>query len=366
MIAAVALVAVLAGGSAVDIDPLALGAPEVQAVASPTVLKLGGRFTLVVTATYGAGVEVNLPNPLVLGDAFEAGKAAPADKVRSDGRRVREWYIPVYAWDVGDLQVPPIDVTFTAGGKAATIATNPIPIRVAGALGDADDPKLMRAMTPPVPLWRRDWFTATLYGFAIALAILIATVLFLGRRKRKQKAKLAAAPPVRFAEAPIAEAASQQDGGDLAPVEEEHRDATPPPAPPVVVPKAEPIVKARRRLDRLAEETLARLRALEQSGRLDSDRKGAYREMVDIIRDYLGARFDVDARELTTRELCQALGFRSIEAAGLTRAWLADCDLVKYANRTASGGEARAVLDGACWLVDRTTPGAERAEAARA
>jgi hypothetical protein len=125
------------------------------------------------------------------------------------------------------------------------------------------------------------------------------------------------------------------------------------------------IARARRKLDRLAEETLARLRAIEASGRLDTDRRGAYRDMVTIIRDYLGARFDVDAPELTTRELCQALMFRSPEAAGLTRAWLADCDLVKYAGRNATGDEARGVLDGACWLVDRTSPGADR-EAARA
>jgi hypothetical protein len=161
------------------------------------------------------------------------------------------------------------------------------------------------------------------------------------------------------AESPLAAAAEQErarevDDGDP------HRAAAPPPPPPVVVPRPVVIVRARRKLDRIAEEALARLRALEASGRLDSDRRGAYREMVTIIRDYLSARYDVDAQELTTRELCQALTFRSAEAAGLVRAWLEQCDVVKYAGKSATGDEARGVLDGACWLVDRTSPGAAR------
>ncbi len=145
----------------------------------------------------------------------------------------------------------------------------------------------------------------------------------------------------------------------------EPHPAAPPAPPPFVPPKPTITTRPRRKLDRIAEAALARLAALEASGRLDSDRRGAYREMVAIVRDYLEARYDIEAPELTTRELCQAVTFRSPEAAGLTRAWLADCDLVKYAGRSATGDEARGVLDGACWLVDRTTPtrGAEMARA---
>jgi len=337
-----------------------MGAPEVRAAASPSAVRIGQPIALVITATYGAGVSVNLPDPLVLGDGFEAGRRDTSDRVRSDGRRVREWQVRVYAWEVGDLQIPPVPVTFTAGGHAAVVTTNGVPIRVEAVLGAADDPR-PRAMTSPVSLWRRSWALLIYAGAALAL---IALVLgwWIRRRRRKRaraRARIAAiAAPAAVHAAPVADDGDQHDDG------EPHREEAPPP-PPFVPPAPSITTRPRRKLDRLAEEAIARLRAIEASGRLDTDRRDAYRDMVDVIRWYLGARYHVDSAELTTRELCEALIFRSADAAALTRAWLADCDLVKYANRHASGDEARTILDGACWLVDRTSPGADAAPVPR-
>ncbi len=81
-----------------DVDPLLFGQPEVAAVASPTEVRLGQPITLSVTAVYASGVAVNLPDPLVLGDGFEAGRREVVEKVRSDGRRIKEWQIRVYPW----------------------------------------------------------------------------------------------------------------------------------------------------------------------------------------------------------------------------------------------------------------------------
>ena len=366
MMAAFALIAVLAGGSgsAIAFDPLELGAPEVRAVASPSEVRLGQPITLIVTATYSANVVVNLPDPLFpAGAPMETTSRDSTDSMRADGHLIREWQIKAYAWELGEFDIPPIDVTFTAGGRAATVPTNSIPIRVIGVLGDVDDKKLMRANSKPVDLLSRSWLLAWLAGGgATLIGMMIYFWFFYRPRKRKPKAKQPAL--VRLAESPLASSAPQEtadDKGDGDPVRE-----VPAPPPPVAPPKQAVIVRARRKLDRIAEEALARLRAIELSGRLDTDRRGAYRDMVTVIRDYLGARYDIDAPELTTRELCQALTFRSAEAAGLTRAWLADCDLVKYAARSATGDEARGILDGACWLVDRTSPGATRAESAHA
>ena len=57
------------------------------------------------------------------------------------------------------------------------------------------------------------------------------------------------------------------------------------------------------------ERALERLLAIEQSGVLDRDdeRKAGYAEMVDVIRDYLGARYRVATHDLTTAELMRAL-----------------------------------------------------------
>jgi hypothetical protein len=298
-----------------DIDPILFGQPEVSAVASPTSVRLGEPITLVVTAVYITGVNVNLPDPLVLGDAFEVGRREVTDKQRSDGRHIREWQIRVLPWELGDLMVPPIQVTFTAGGKAAAVETRALPIRVVGALGDVDDPRLLRGMSPPISLWSRSWFWALIAGGTL-LAI-VALVLWLRARRRRRRAV-----------APVAAAA------------------------PIAA------VRPRRRLDALANATLAKLDELERSGRLDSDRKAAYAELIDLMRDYLGARFGFAHDKLTSAELRAAVAARSDAISDAAVAgWLAGCDLVRYAGRDGSSALAHATLEDSRGLVLTTTPG---------
>ena len=59
--------------------------------------------------------------------------------------------------DRGDVHV---------AGKAAQVATNAVPIKVIGVLGDVDDPKQLRAAAPPTPLLSRDWFWLWIGGGA--------------------------------------------------------------------------------------------------------------------------------------------------------------------------------------------------------
>ena len=356
MIAAFAIIAMLANGSAADVSPVDVYPPQVTAFASPSEVRLGQEITLVITATYHEGFEVNLPDPLFpAGAPLEiAHKESSDSAIANSHDRTRTWQVRVYPWELGEFDIPPIQVTVQAGGKLATAATNSIPIRVIEVVGGEDSPDKMHALAPPVSLLSRSWLLIWIAAGVVVLLVVLLNVILWRRRVKRARAKAAAL--AALAESPLAHSKAQDS--ESAPDGERHEDhaiAAPVIAPP---PKQIVIVRARRKLDRTAEEALARLRALEQSGRLDSDRRGAYRDMVAIIRDYLGARFDVDAPELTTRELCQALTFRSVEAAGLTRAWLADCDVVKYAGTSATGDQARASLDGAVWLIDRTSPGA--------
>jgi hypothetical protein len=308
-----------------DLDPLVFGEPEVSAVASPTEVRLGQPFTLVVTAVYGDGVTVNLPDPLVLGDAFGAGHREVTDRKRSDGRHVREWQIKVRAWELGDIYLPPVQVTFTAGGRAAAVATNALPIRVIGVLGDADDPKLMRGMTAPVPLLRRDWLLAFVAG-GVVLVIGGILIWLVARRRRRRV-------PERI---PLA-------------VDLPRPAATAAPAP---------TPRPRRRVDGRASAALARLAEIEASGRLDDERVGAHVDMVEVIRDYLGGRFDLDAAELTTAELCRHLAGRVAAADhAAVAAWFGHADEVRYGHVAGSGEAARATLDGARELIYATTPG---------
>ncbi|HEY5947602.1 MAG TPA: BatD family protein [Kofleriaceae bacterium] len=308
------------------IIPIDVVPPEVAAAASPSQVRLGDRFTLFITAVYSAGDEVNLREPVELGGDFEvARKRVAADKVRPDGKREREWQLEVYAWDIGELRLPPIAVTFTSQGKAGQVITNTVPIKVTGVLGDlVDDPKLMRDSSPPVRLMHRDWFWLWVGGGAGILIAGALTALYIRNRRRRRVRTLI---------------------GTLVPTG---------PAP--------------RRIDMTSERALQQLLQIERSGVLDreDDRKAGYAEMVDVIREYLGARYRVATLDLTSAELMRSLAKVAPDAErALVDTWLERCDIVKYGGLHASADDAHAVLEAARQLVIATTkvvtPGAKEA-----
>jgi hypothetical protein len=306
-------------GSAVVIQlPPELGAPEVSAAAGPTEVMLGGRFTLFITAAYGEGIEVNLPVSVSLGDAFEVKRTSSEDRVRPDGKHVREWQLDVTAWDLGELSVRPVPVTFTIGGHGGQLLTNAVPVRVTGVLGETDDPKLMRGDAPPVALSSRDWFWCWVGGGALAAVVGAVTFVVVRRRRRRHVHTLV---------------------GGLAPM-------------------------APRAFDMTSERALERLLAIEQSGVLDrdDDRKRGYADMVEVIHDYLGARYRLSTGELTTSELLRGLGKRApAHKLAVVEIWLSRCDLVKYGGQRATAGQAGQVLADARELVIATTAHAEAA-----
>jgi hypothetical protein len=88
----------------------------------------------------------------------------------------------------------------------------------------------------------------------------------------------------------------------------------------------------------------------------DAERKGGYAEMVEVVRDYLGARFRFATAELTTSELLRGLAKRARpEDKELVERWLERCDLVKYGGLRATESDALGVLGGAREVVMATT-----------
>ena len=241
--------------------PTDLNAPEVSAAASPTVVRLGGKFTLFITATFGAGVEVNLREPIDLGPAFEVKRKRVARTSRAaDGRTIREWQLEVIAWELGDLRDAG-DRGHVHRRRARPGRSRPtrVPLRVDGVLGDVvDDPKAMRGNAPPTELIARDWFWLSSRSAA-------------RWRSRSRASSMRRADPQR-------RRASRAYADRLA-----RRRRRP------------------RRIDMTSERALERLLEIEQSGVLDrdDDRKEGYAEMVDVIREYLGARYRVATLDLT-------------------------------------------------------------------
>lgn len=120
------------------------------------------------------------------------------------------------------------------------------------------------------------------------------------------------------------------------------------------LPKAEPPPAPRAPAD---VEALARLAALEAEQLIAQGFFQAhYFRLTEIARDYLGRRYDFDALEMTTDELLAEL--RRRPTPGLAFDALADflraCDLVKFARRVPSDGDAKEAMDAARTLVERT------------
>ncbi len=293
--------------------PFIIGQPEVTGSAAPSEVRVGEIFTLYVTAIYGADVVVNLPATLALGGVLEESPGRSArDSKRADGKLVREWQVPLRAWMLGDVQLPPVAVTFVTPAGSGQIMTPAIPLKIIATVADADDPTQLRDMAKPRTLTKRDWTLAIIA--AVVLAAIIGLVLFLRWRKRRRTR------PVRS------------------------------------VPRAAPVASQSliRQLDGPAAEALRALAAIEGSGVLESDPTLGVERMVQVVRTFLGRRGGFAQADLTTAELERELTRRrAVEPDLLPRVhrWLAVGDRVKYAGVPPDTAEAHDVLGDARALV---------------
>lgn len=281
--------------------------PQASASASPSQLQLGETLTLFVEVVFDARVTVNLPSTLDLAPAFDELRRSSKDEVRRDGTVKRIYQLELRAWELGELQLPPIQIGYWVGADRSWVVTNPVPLRILGLLGNVDDKTALIGDTPPVPLRRRDWRWALAAG--VALAVIAVGLLAWRLRKRKPR--------------PVTEAA-------------------------VVAP-----VRARVRLTGAAERALAALTALERDGALGREPRAGYEQLVAILRRFWHEQFAVGIRDRTSAELVRALAKTSMPAAAreASATWLDRCDLVKYAAATPDLAARAADLAGARELV---------------
>ncbi len=264
-------------------------APTVGVSIDRTEAAIGDRLSLTISATSLEGVIVTLPNAIELGK-FEVLSRDEGDKAGIDvgnGRRARRFVLSIASYEIGTHAIPEIRLSYiNPKGEVRSVDTEPLIVTITGLIGGSEKPELqgMRAPHSTMVEDRRAVealrYAGGVLGALVALLLLRAIVRRVLRRRR------AAA------------------------------EVGPPPRP----------------ADEVAMERLQALRARGNFS-LDSYRP-YYFELAEILRAYLGARFEFYSLELTSAELLDVLGTRAPELAGKDGAlsrFLEEADLVKFA-----------------------------------
>ena len=288
-------IGVLLAGAGAIARGQATGAPiPVQAAVGiePDTVRIGDPFLVQIGIRAPLGASVAFP-PAPDSTGPVQGLDPVRVETRPDSGGVVQWgYYRVAAWDIGDQPITLGDVVVTLGGRSRRIPIAGRKVFVASVL-PADT--TLRVPKPPRPLYQ---FAAPMWWLWLALAALALVLLLLwwwwSRRKRGR---------------------------------------------PIVVP--DPFARAEREF--------ARIEALRL---VEAGERGRYVTLVvEVLRDYLAARYPSAPLSLTSTELLAALrGQPHVPNERLMRV-LNEADLIKFAQRPVTadraqeiGREARAIV----------------------
>ena len=254
-------------------------APVVLTAVAPVVVTVGDPVTLVVTVHHDVGARVVWPDPFAL-DPFELVDIRLLAPV-PDGNQVRSSAeLTLTAFELGELRVPGVEVEVVdAAGDTVRVSTEATVVTVESV--GRDDGGDIRDIKGPLAI---PFSAVTLLPWLAGLALLGAAVYWLYRRYRQRE------------------------------------------RPDVPVPVVPP-----RPAHEVAYESLD---ALEASRLLELGEVKTYHIRVsDIMRVYIEARFGVEAMEMTTGEVLDALRRMSATSGVVAdvRRLLDRCDLVKFA-----------------------------------
>ncbi len=279
--------------------------PEIRADVDTTVVTVGDRVTMAIRVDYPEGSRLIWPDSLDL-SPFEVLDARLGPPSLQGDLASSSLVLTLAAFELGDLQVPPIEVGVEVpGGETVFLETNPFGIRLESVgLDESGD---IRDIKGPLRIPR-----ALVVYLLPLLGLFLAGLLFwwLSRRFWRKDPREGETKP------------------------------EPPPRPPHEV----------------ALEALARLEAspLLERGEV----KEYHIRASEIIRTYLEARFHLPALEMTTRFI--KLGLERVGLGGEVVEGFGDflnrCDMVKFAKFRPDPSVAHSVLLLGRELVERTVP----------
>jgi len=276
-----------------------------------TEMTIGDLVNLTMSVRYPKGVNVKIP-PLgeKLGEFFIRDISLPPPRTEKNDF-VQEARYTITTYIVGDVTVPAVTITYSYQDDAGKTVekqlqtdTLIIPVKRT-APKDAQDIKDIKGPVA-VPF---NWRPYALWGGVgvAAVALIFAAVYYL--RKLRPAAKLQA--------------------------------KLKPPASPHEV----------------ALQELARIEAMKliEAGEIDR----YYDLVTDVLRDYLGARYNFNAIDMTTDEVVAALvgRLRRLELKDSVAIMLRESDLVKFARGQSDSDRAHELIEGTRRIVRETTPG---------
>jgi hypothetical protein len=286
----------------------ALAQSRITTDVDTTRVTVGDRITLSVTVEHPSSSSVTWPDSFDLTPFEVLDASAPSPEAAADAVRSR-LVLTLAAFELGELEVPSLDVVVTASdGTQEALSSRPVGIEVVSV--GTDESGDIRDIRGPleIPLG------ALRLALWVILPLLVAALLFVVARRLRTRE-----------------------------VEEVPASSGLPPRP----------------AHEVALEALAELEASPMLAR--GQVKEYHIEAADILRTYAGARFAVDALEMTTHEVLDALAAKGVDARlreGIG-AFLDQCDLVKFAKVRPGLDASRELLDLGRRLVLDSAPSPE-------
>ena len=249
-----------------------------------------------------------------LGDSVEMSRPRLVDSIVKNGREVLSYEIPVQSFDSGYYRLP--EILYVSGGDTARSAVLSLKVNpVAGLTAEDSIAPFSPVLAPEgfsvldwVPDWLADWWWVILLA-----AIAVLAFIWAFRRVREK--------------------------GTLIP---------PKPLP-------SPYTQALKRLDSLKE------RKLWEKGM----EKEYFTDLTDILRVYLFRRFEINAMEMTSRQIMETLSERpeAKEKRSYMRNILNMADFVKFAKVRPLPADNVAAWEDARRFVEETKPSPEEEQA---
>jgi|GEM_PF-1352444 len=228
---------------------------------------------------------------------------------RIDGHREFTFELDFLTLEPGEFEIAPIILrVVTADGVIGTVATDAHTVTVGSLIASEPDAQ-PRPATSPVVVMEDDYTLAYVLGFFAAM-LLAALMGWLGARWWRKRPKVEPPPP--------------------------------PPRPPADV-ALEKLRSLRKRMQRAVAE-----------GKQGEIVDGAS----DVLREYLGARYEFNGLESTTDEVIGRVRNARLGPISLNEiiALLSDADLVKFAKANPDEAQCDRMLEGAERIVRGTVP----------